>query len=205
MRQRKLKWAEDFLKSSDLIVKDFPCDLSKKFPVNQPIELEIGCGKGVFILKKALANPNINYIGIDIQSSILAIAAKKIEENGLSNVRFAFLNASTLSQAIINKVSFIYLNFSDPWPKAKHAKRRLTSPLFLQEYDKILEKDGLIVFRTDNQGLYEYSSEVFAASSFKVLENVPNCPLNDGDIISEYETKFRELGQPINKIVVQKE
>lgn len=205
MRQRKLKWADPYLESSPIVLKQNPVNLQKEFNNANKIEVEIGCGKGMFIISKAKANPNINYVGIDIQRSVLAIAAKKAEEEELSNVRFAYYNADTLASVVEDKIDNIYLNFSDPWPKARHAKRRLTSPLFLNQYDQILKIGGKIFFRTDNQGLYEYSTEIFNESSFKVLENVADCPLNEGDIISEYETKFRKLGQPINKITVVKE
>lgn len=198
MRQRKLKWADEFIDNSDLIIKEFPVDLKGNY------ELEIGCGKGNFINKKAIANPNINYLGIDLQKSVLAIAAKKASENNLTNVKFAYKNAIELSEAFINKFNCLYLNFSDPWPKARHEKRRLTSLNFQKVYDNLLISHGLIIFRTDNYGLYLYSSESLNSEYFEIIENIEDVALNEGDIISEYEEKFRNNGNKIYKIVARR-
>lgn len=200
MRQRKLKWADEYVDNNPLVIKEYPFNLDD---IGTPWEMEIGCGKGNFILKKALANPNINYFGVEIQKSCLAIALKKIEdsETKINNVRFAYLNAKELEERMINKVDNIYLNFSDPWPKARHEKRRLTSAPFLEIYDKLLKEDGKITFRTDNYGLFLFSKESMNNDKFKIVECIENVPLQEGDIISEYEEKFREKGNPIYKIV----
>lgn len=198
MRQRKLKWAEEYIANSPLVIKKFP------YSINDEIELEIGCGKGGFITQKALKNYQKHYIGIDIQFSCLAIATKKATELELKNINFAYRNAMQLPDSFIGKVKTIYLNFSDPWPKARHEKRRLTSPLFLDVYDKILDKNGQIIFRTDNKGLYEYSLTTLDSGKFKIIQNLENFPLEEGEIISEYEQKFRSLGNPIYKIVAER-
>jgi len=200
MRQRKLKWSEDFLATSPLILREEPFNLPK------PLELEIGCGKGDFLKEKATLNPDINFLGIDIQGSCLAIAGKKASDAELSNVHFALLKAELLKEKF-PPLTFknIYLNFSDPWPKARHEKRRLTNPKYLDLYYDLLENGGIITFKSDNVDLFAYSVETFKNSKFKVLKVEDSYQPDSGEPLSEYEKKFRSLGQSIGRIIATKE
>lgn len=201
MRQRKLKWVDEYLATTKYLIHDGKLD----FDQSKPLEIEIGCGKGAFIYKKALSNQDINYLGIDIQASVLGIATKKCETEQLENVRFGLIHAEHLLD-IFGEESFntIYLNFSDPWPKARHEKRRLTNPKFLEMYAKLLKKNGLIIFKSDNVGLFEYSKETFKNSGFRIESIEDAYQLSENEIISEYETKFRGLGQNIGRIIARK-
>ena len=200
MRQRKLKWSEDFLATSPLMIREYPVNLSK------PLELEIGCGKGDFLKEKARLNPNTHFIGIDVQGSCLAIAMKKASEAELGNINFALLKAELLSEKFPKETfKAIYLNFSDPWPKARHEKRRLTSPKYLDMYYELLEKGGTITFKSDNVGLFAYSKETFRNSKFKVVSMEDAYQPSENEPLSEYEKKFRSLGQDIGRIIVIKE
>lgn len=202
MRQRKLKWAEDYLKKTTFLVRDFPSYLAK----NALLELEIGCGKGTFLVKKAELNPKINYLGVDIQSSCLAQAIKKAELAELDNLHFALINAESLLEKFgANRFQSIYLNFSDPWPKARHEKRRLTNPKFLEIYYQLLLPGGEIIFKTDNQSLFDYSALTFKASALKIISAESDYQASSDEIISEYEEKFRNKGQQIARIIAKKE
>ncbi len=199
MRQRKLAWADEFLENSPLLIKDYPIKLSK----NSKNELEIGCGKGNFITKKALNNQTINYYAIEIQKSCLAIAIKKATDLEIENIKFCYFNAKDLLDHFTGKFDTIYLNFSDPWPKARHEKRRLTSPNYLKIYNLLLNKDGRIIFKSDNDSLYEYSSTTLPMD-FDIISNEENYELTENEIISEYEEKFRKQGNHIHRIIAKR-
>lgn len=195
MRQRNLKWAKDFLATTPLLVKEFPHEFK------EPIEIEIGCGKGDFIKDKAKLNPDVNFFGIDVQGSCLAIAIKKATEEGLNNVSYALLNAEKLGEYFKpNTFQAIYLNFSDPWPKARHEKRRLTSPRYLEMFYNLLKEGGNITFKSDNVGLFAYSCATFKASKFIDVTIEEDYELTENEPISEYEKKFRALGTKIGRI-----
>jgi len=199
MRQRKLKWADEYLATTPYIVREYPVKLTG----NE--ELEIGCGKGKFIRDKAKASPDNFFYGLEIQSSCLAISCKKAAEEELGNVKFCYLNAMKLRESFDGYFKNIYLNFSDPWPKAKHEKRRLTSFIFRPIYASLLQSGGKVIFRTDNKGLFDYSVEQFKEDeNFKILEINYDTKLVEGEIISEYETKFRNLGNPIYKLLLER-
>jgi len=199
MRQRKLKWADEYIANTPYLVRDFPIIL------NGEEELEIGVGKGRFIRELAKANPNKSYYGLEIQFSCLAVACKKSAEEEIKNVKFCFLNARQLEEHVEGYFNIIYLNFSDPWPKARHENRRLTSPSFLNIYSKLLKSGGRIIFRTDNKDLFDYSVECLRNhEDYKVIEIKENFKLEENEIISEYEEKFRGLGNPIYKIEVER-
>ena len=183
-----------------------------KFP-KQDLYLEIGCGKGDFLINNAIKNPKIFFLGIEKFSTVILKALKKINRANykLNNLLFTCADASTLDiKKFKNKISKIYLNFSDPWPKKRHAKRRLTSDSFLDLYKQILTKNAIVEFKTDNDGLYQYSLEVlrgrkdikilyFTDDLYKDLNN----KFNKENIQTEYEKKFVSLNKNINKIVWQ--
>ena len=213
MRLRNKPWAEPFLEENEDLVLKFDEELKdsfeKIFGINQSLNLEIGTGKGDFIKQLALLNPDKNYIGVEKYSTVLAIAAKKIKnEEGLNNVRLMCYDAGEIELVFNDEaLDCIYLNFSDPWPKARHAKRRLTYKTFLDKYYMLLKKGGKIIMKTDNLGLFEYSLEsIKEHGKFKLLEFTYDYEfdsLNDG--MSEYERKFRENGTKINRLVCVKE
>ena len=154
MRLRNVTGSREVIADSQFVVHDFfECKGKWKevFGNENPIHIEIGMGKGRFLMDLAALNPNINYIGIERYTSVLLRAVQKIEENPLPNVRFLCIDAATLPEIFApEEVNRIYLNFSDPWPKDRHARRRLTSSEFLDRYDQFLAKDGRIEFKTDN-------------------------------------------------------
>ena len=182
---------------------------SQLFRNHAPIEIEVGMGKGRFIMELAKNHPDINYIGIERYSSVLLRALQKrqdLEQSGvhLSNIYFLCVDAKMLDQFFASgEVSRIYLNFSDPWPKDRHAKRRLTSPQFLSVYEKILAPEGMVEFKTDNRGLFEYSLESIPAAGWKISEqtfDLHHSPMAEGNVMTEYEAKFSAEGKPICKL-----
>ena len=205
MRQRKRKWAQPYLDANEkYVIKDFPVTESL-FYDQKPIHMEIGTGKGDFIVEMAKKNPNVNFIGLEMQSSVIALAVQKAENEGLENIKFLVMDARLLSERFTGiRFERIYLNFSDQWPKARHEKRRLTSPKFLLTYKTFLKGDGEIWFKTDNKDLYEYSYITFGENHWNIIENDKNYQLKDEDAMSEYEKKFRALRQPIYRIKVKK-
>lgn len=181
---------------------------SNHFHNNNPIHIEIGMGKGQFITTLAKENPDINYIGIEKYSSVLVRALDKRAELELENLLFLRMDAEEIVDYFApEEVAKIYLNFSDPWPKDRHAKRRLTSTQFLARYDKILAKDGEIQFKTDNRPLFDFSLEQADEAgwtkdyvSFDLHKDGP-APNN---IMTEYEEKFYQLGNPICKMIIHR-
>lgn len=177
----------------------------KLFNNDNPIYIEIGMGKGDFIYQHALKNPTINYIGIEKYPSVLAVAVNKIVKQGiLPNLRLLDFDATELQDIFVeDEIDVLYLNFSDPWPKSRHAKRRLTSDIFLPIYQNILNKDGHIEFKTDNQGLFEYSLVSLNAYRMHftyISLDLHNSEENEENIMTEYERKFCQKG-PIYKLV----
>ena len=205
MRQRNRKWAQPYLDANlKYMIRDFPVT-EHLFLNDLPIHIEIGTGKGDFIVEMAKKNPNVNFIGIEMQTSVIALAVQKAEKEGLENIKFLVMDARLLTEKFTGiRFDRIYLNFSDPWPKARHEKRRLTSPKFLLTYKTFLTGDGEIWFKTDNKGLYEYSYLSFSENRWKIIENDDNYQLSKEDAMSEYEKKFRALSQPIYRIKVKK-
>ena len=182
------------------------------FANDAPIHIEIGMGKGQFILTLAKQNPEINYIGIERYSSVLLRALEKYdtEEFGeLKNIRFICMDARELSEVFdIEEVAKIYLNFSDPWPKSRHASRRLPSKEFLARYDKVLAKDGAVEFKTDNRGLFEFALEevreakwILDAHTFDLHHDDT---MNVGNVMTEYEAKFSSMGNLIHKLIIRR-
>ncbi len=213
MRLRNKPWAEPFLdENSDLVLKfsdNLKDNYSEIFNNSSSLNLEIGTGKGDFIKDLAKLNKDKNYIGIEKYSTVLAIAAKKIKnDEEVNNVRLMCYDASELN-LIFNKESLdcIYLNFSDPWPKARHAKRRLTYKTFLDLYYDLLKKGGKIIMKTDNIGLFDYSLEsIKEHNKFKLVSYTYDYEFDGSDDgMSEYERKFREQGVKINRLILIKE
>lgn len=181
----------------------------KIFKNDNPIHIEIGMGKGQFIMGLASNNPDINYIGIEKYSSVLVRALDKRENLETDNLMFLRTDAEDIAEYFApEEVSRIYLNFSDPWPKDRHAKRRLTSSQFLARYDKILAKDGHIQFKTDNRPLFDFSLEEIKEAGWIIdmydFDLHKNGPAKD-NIMTEYEEKFFNQSKPICKLICHRE
>lgn len=178
----------------------------KRFKNDHPIHIEVGTGKGRFITEMAKCHPEINYIGIELQESVIVVALDKLIEEDLPNLQLLHVNGGSLTQYFAKgEVDQVYLNFSDPWPKSRHEKRRLTSPSFLKNYEEVLIQEGEIHFKTDNQGLFEYSLSSFSKYGM-ILEQVwLDLHESDfeGNIMTEYEEKFSSRGQRIYRVVVK--
>ncbi len=213
MRLRNIPGADEYISNSEFIIKnheDMKSNWCKEiFSNNNSLHIEIGMGKGQFITRLAKQNPNINYIGIERYSSVLLRALTKFEEEPLDNLRFLCIDARKLTDIFdSNEINKIYLNFSDPWPKDRHAKRRLTSPIFLEIYHSIINIDGLLEFKTDNTDLFNYSISTIDDSSLWEMLNytydLHNEPsMNEGNIMTEYEEKFSNMGNPIHKLIAK--
>ena len=195
MRVRNVKNKEEIINNSIYTI-DNPTNYKGKwntiFNNNNPIYLEIGMGKGKFILENARNNPNINYIGIEKNGSVLSYAIKKIEEYKLSNLKLICFDANKIDELFDKDIDLLYLNFSDPWPKNRHEKRRLTSNSFLEKYDKIFKKDKIIEMKTDNQGLFEYSLITLTNYNYKILDISLDLTSREDfiNIRTEYEEKY---------------
>ena len=180
------------------------------FQNDHPIHIEVGMGKGQFIIEMARRNPEVNYIGIEKYSSVLVRAVEKLEDFEQDNLRLIRMDAENIEEVFDkDEVDRIYLNFSDPWPKDRHAKRRLTSPDFMAVYDKILAADGMVEFKTDNKGLFDYSLEaipeagwIITAHTFDLHHDPVMCA---GNVMTEYEEKFSSMGNPICKLIAMRE
>ena len=208
MRLRNVKNKEEILNNSSYLVKN-PMDnkgkWNKVFNNNNPIYIEIGMGKGKFIIENAIKYPNINFIGIEKFDSVLAKSLPKIPE-GLNNLLIIRLDALNIDSIFDKEIDRIYLNFSDPWPKVRHHLRRLTSKVFLSKYDLIFKKNCEIYQRTDNRDLYIYSLESYSQYGYKLsdisfdLHNTTEEEL----ITTEYEDKFSDKGMPIYSVIARK-
>lgn len=205
MRLRNKPWADDFLKEQEDIVVQHPFEMKGKWKeqfrnTEQAFHLEIGSGKGQFIAGMGRQHPEVNFIGLEFVKSVIVGAVKKVMEADTENVRMVNENAKDLRELFEDdEVDHIYLNFSDPWPKNKHEKRRLTYRTFLEQYEAVLKPGGQVTLKTDNRGLFEYSLVSFSNYGM-VLEDVSvdlhadEDPLN---VTTEYEEKFTAKGQPI--------
>lgn len=202
MRVRKKPWAEGYINDhSDLIVTAPEMQLGhwqERFEKQQPLQIEIGIGKGRFIVEMARQHPEINFLGIEIQESVIATALRQLVESGLTNVQLVETDGANVDTLFAeNEVDALFLNFSDPWPKTRHAKRRLTSPNFLVHYEKVLKPAGMIQFKTDNRGLFEYSLASFnnyGLTFDEVWLDLHNGAGNEGNVETEYEQKFSAKG-----------
>ena len=220
MRLRNIPRAESVLAASPRVLKDpeqFRGAFRQTvFQNTDPLHIEIGMGKGQFLLTLALQNPSVNYIGIERYSSVLLRPVEKLAsmqaagEAVPSNLRFICMDAADISQVFApGEVDRIYLNFSDPWPKARHARRRLTSLEYLARYDEILSPNGQVEFKTDNRALFDFSLEQIEASPVWTLAartfDLHHDPdLNQGNIMTEYEEKFSSMDHPICKLIARR-
>ncbi|TDM07672.1 tRNA (guanosine(46)-N7)-methyltransferase TrmB [Macrococcus lamae] len=206
MRMRNKPWAEEYLLDHDAIVSigdERKQQITDWFGNNQPIHIEVGSGMGRFITEMAKHNPHINYIGIERDKNVMIRIVEKAVEQNIENLRLLTLDAEKLPEYFQDgEVSRIYLNFSDPWPKTRHAKRRLTHENFLKLYKQVLAEDGEIHFKTDNQHLFEFSLESMSQFGMK-LKNI-NLDLHtnepEDNIKTEYEEKFSNRGFRINRL-----
>lgn len=179
------------------------------FHNDHPVHIEVGMGKGKFILEMARQNPDINYIGIEKYSSVLVRALDHREELESDNLLFLRMDAEDIDQYFApGEVAKIYLNFSDPWPKDRHAKRRLTSQTFLGRYDKILKPEGHVEFKTDNKDLFQFSLEQVEPAGWHLdaftWDLHHDETLNQGNVMTEYEQKFSSMGNPICKMIISR-
>ncbi|HHJ7237322.1 TPA: tRNA (guanosine(46)-N7)-methyltransferase TrmB [Streptococcus pyogenes] len=207
MRVRKRKGAEEHLANNPHYVILNPEDAKGRwhyvFGNDRPIHIEVGSGKGGFITGMALKNPDINYIGIDIQLSVLSYALDKVLASEVPNVKLLRVDGSSLTNYFEDgEVDMMYLNFSDPWPKTKHEKRRLTYKDFLDTYKRILPEHGEIHFKTDNRGLFEYSLASFSQYGMTLRQIWLDLHASnyEGNVMTEYEEKFSNKGQVIYRV-----
>lgn len=212
MRLRHIPGAEQMIGESPYVIHN-PEDRKGKwrqvFGNPNPIHIEVGMGKGRFIMELAGSNPDISYIGIERYSTVLLKAIQKREKLDLPNIFFMCIDARNMANFFSEgEIDRIYLNFSDPWPKDRHARRRLTSPQFMEVYDKILRTDGTVEFKTDNRGLFDYSLESVPEAGWKILKHtfdLHHSDMAEGNVMTEYETKFASEGKPICKLVAARE
>lgn len=212
MRLRNVPGARDMIAESEFTIKDETTYKGRwnedVFKNENPIHIEVGMGKGQFIMTLAENNPDINYIGIEKYSSVLVRAIEKQEEKQLPNLFFIRMEAENIADVFEkNEVSQIYLNFSDPWPKDRHAKRRLTSVRFLERYEKILKTKGHVIFKTDNRDLFDFSLEQEKEAPHWTLLNytfdLHNSQYVEGNVMTEYESRFVAKGNPICRMELQ--
>ena len=201
MRTKFKAWAEPFINEHPEVMCSF-----EQLNELGSYYLEIGSGKGQFLLDMALKYPNLTFIGVERNITCAGFTAKKLVENEINNAKLVHADAGQMTPSIKDaSVEGIFLNFSDPWPKKRHTKRRLTSESFLNEYYRILKKGARLIFKTDNYDLFTYSLEVIGASKFKLVEaNYSYDGKDEFDATTEYEKSFREDGQPIYRLILEK-
>lgn len=209
MRLRNVKGARDVMIHSEYVFAD-PEKMAgtwhEIFGNDHPVHIEIGMGKGKFITTLAGMNPDINYVGIEKYSSVLIRAVEKQNELQYPNLKFIRMDAENIVNIFgKGEVDQIYLNFSDPWPKERHAKRRLTSKEFFARYDVILKKDGEVHFKTDNRPLFEFSLEEVKNAGWTLKAHTfdlhKDCTMKEGNVMTEYEERFAQMGNPIHKLI----
>lgn len=232
MRLRNIPRAEGVLQAHPIVIKDEKNNKGKwsaVFGNDHPVHIEIGMGKGQFILNLAEKNPDINYIGVERYSSVLLRAVEKYNEmcgknaliedvsdkdqlqiwDDIPNVRFICMDAADLSDVFeTNEIQKIYLNFSDPWPKKRHARRRLTSKEFFGRYEKVLAPEGVVEFKTDNTELFQFSLDEVKEAGWTLKAYTWDLHrdevMNAGNVMTEYEEKFSSMGNPIHKLIATK-
>ena len=205
MRTKFRQWAVDCLDLHPEIVLD-KIDFENPFFKTDKLAFEIGSGKGDFIVAMSKANPNVHYLGVEKVPTVAGMMTKKIADENIPNVKVFANDADIIFEEIPDEsIDTIYLNFVDPWPKKRHAKRRLTFITFLNHYYRILKKGGNLVFKTDNDGLYEFTVEELGNTKFVILSNEANYVFDpSSDAMTEYETKYRNKGQSIHRIIAKK-
>lgn len=212
MRLRNITGSREAIAESPYVVREAaleqcPGTWQEIFGNDYPIFIEIGMGKGKFIHTMAKEHPDINFIGIEKYSSVLLRAVQRMEQEELPNLKFIRMDAEEITMVFgAGEVDRIYLNFSDPWPKDRHAKRRLPSREFLARYDRILKKDGRLEFKTDNRKLFDFAVEELEAAGWRA--EIVTCDLHHdgklmrGNVMTEYEEKFSGMGNPICKYII---
>lgn len=212
MRLRNIPGSREFIAENNWCIQEpeqWKGHWHEIFENDHPIFIEIGMGKGQFLTTLAKQNPNINYVGIEKYSSVLLRGLQKLEEESLENIRFIRMDAETICDVFEkDEVSKIYLNFSDPWPKDRHAKRRLTSRQFFARYDKILKQDGVVEFKTDNVDLFDFSLEEVKQANWNLDAFTRDLhhdnTMNQGNVMTEYEARFSSMGNPIHKLIASR-
>lgn len=211
MRLRNIKGSKEFIAANDFVIHE-PENYKGKwkeeiFNNDRPIHIEVGMGKGRFIMELARRNPDINYVGIEKYSSVLLRGIQKLEEDPLDNIVFIRMEAENICDIFEkDEIDKIYLNFSDPWPKDRHAKRRLPSRQFLARFSNILKKGNSIEFKTDNRELFDFAMEEAPIAGWVIDEYTydlhNNEKMNEGNIMTEYEERFSSQGNPICKYII---
>ncbi len=204
MRTKFKRWAVDYLiEHPDRVINEI--DFTNPF-FDDTLEVEIGSGKGDFIIQKARMNPNVHFLAIEKVRTVAGMMAKKLDDEVIDNVRVVPLDIATIFESFKKEsINKIYLNFSDPWPKKKHAKRRLTYISFLENYYSLLKNNSYLIIKTDNDSLYDFSLEQIELSKFTLVKAEFDYIFESDDAMSEYEKKFREVGNKIHRIILKKE
>lgn len=212
MRLRNITGSREIIAASEYVIQEpekYKGSMKTLFQNENPLHIEIGMGKGRFIMELAALHPEMNYIGIEKYSSVLLRAIQKMEENELPNLKFIRMDAEDITEIFDKEeVDQIYLNFSDPWPKDRHAKRRLPSKEFLNRYDRILKKDGKLEFKTDNRDLFDFALEQLPLAGWEAEKFTFDLhhdeEMKEGNIMTEYEEKFSAMGNPICKYIISR-
>lgn len=212
MRLRNITGSREVIAENEYVVHEpekYRGSWNKEIFLNdRPVHIEIGMGKGRFITELASKNPDINFVGIEKYSSVLLRAIQKMEAAKLPNLVFIRMDAEYITDVFSDdEISKIYLNFSDPWPKDRHAKRRLMSRNFLEKYTHIMKKDGILEFKTDNRVLFDFAMEEAPAAGWEILKYTYDLHNNEemmiGNIMTEYEERFSSEGNPICKYMIR--
>ncbi len=208
MRLKNVKNAKEKVAKSEYIIEkpeEYKGNYKKVFKNENDIHLEIGMGKGNFIINMAKKYPDINFIGIEMFDSVIVRAVEKLESEEINNLKLIKFDATNIEDIFQNEISTIYLNFSDPWPKNRHEKRRLTSDRFLNKYEKIFKEKCHIIQKTDNRKLFEFSLMSYVNYGYKIKEISLDLNKDEKENVqTEYEEKFTNLGYPIYMVEVDK-
>ena len=213
MRPRHKKHLEERYENCRSFTVDDPASCKGQWRTvfsseNRPLHLEIGCGKGAFVTGMAAAHPETDFIAMECVKDVIVTAMEKVFQSGLQNIRFILGNANSLGDLFApGEIDRIYLNFSDPWPKKKQAKHRLTSAVYLPLYQKVLSPDGFVIQKTDNRALFEFSLQSFADNGWSLSQvtydlhsaDTPAQILQE-NVVTEYERRFLDAGQPIHRL-----
>ena len=212
MRLRNIAGSREMIAASDYVIhepKEYKGNWKEVFGNSRPVRVEIGMGKGRFIMDLARTNPDINYVGIEKYSSVLLRGIQKMEADPLPNLYFIRMDAEEITEVFgREEVDRIYLNFSDPWPKDRHAKRRLPSREFLHRYNEILRKDGVIEFKTDNHDLFRFALKELEPAGWRLNQVTENLHYDEemmqNNVMTEYEERFTSMGNPIYKYIISR-
>lgn len=210
MRLRNISGSREAIAESPYVIHEpekYKGNWKQLFGNDYPVRIEIGMGKGRFIMDLARKNPEINYLGIEKYSSVLLRGIQKMELDPMPNLYFIRMEAEEIVDVFgRGEIDRIYLNFSDPWPKDRHAKRRLPSREFLSRYNEILKRDGIIEFKTDNHDLFQFALDELEPAGWHLEQMTEdlhhNAEMMEGNVMTEYEEKFSAMGNPIYKYVI---